>query len=359
MNTVSTKKSTLGHIPALDGLRAVAVILVMLTHANFQLGKNGILGVDIFFTLSGFLITTLLLEEYDKFDKISLKAFYVRRSLRLFPALYIMLAAALLYSCLLSGAVQKTIQLEILSSALYLNNISWLWGWGDEGLLLGHTWSLAVEEQFYLIWPLVLILALKFRAMPLLTFAVLCFIGWISFFKLSGNISLINMSLFRETIFIGCLAAILRWTGRLNFNITEYVVLLLLVVVIAFGVFPFKWFATFQLAVARSLVGVIAAIVIIAVVNKPSGIAGKLMGFSPLVIIGKISYGLYLWHVPVFHIFKSYATFAPSVSFILKFAVTFLLAGLSWLLIEQRATALGRSISGRLMFKPKLSGNKL
>src|SRR5688572_31370589 len=105
---------SLGYVPALDGLRAIAVILVMLTHANFQLGENGILGVDIFFALSGFLITTLLIEENFRRGHISLFGFYTRRAFRLFPALYIILVLILLYALVFTnGKEQITIIWEI------------------------------------------------------------------------------------------------------------------------------------------------------------------------------------------------------------------------------------------------------
>ena len=155
----------IGYLPALDGLRAIAIILVMLTHANFQLGANGILGVDMFFALSGFLITTLLLEENESNTKISLAGFYVRRAFRLFPALYIMLFVIFCYALFFTSTVTEKIIIfsEIKAAGLYLYNISWNWGWATEGLLLAHTWSLAVEEQFYLLWPLIFIIVLKLK----------------------------------------------------------------------------------------------------------------------------------------------------------------------------------------------------
>ena len=107
--------------PALDGIRALAITLVMFAHANFQLFKNGGIGVSVFFALSGFLITTLLLEEFNTNNNISLKGFYVRRTMRLFPALYVLLIFVFIYSTFFRiPSDQKMINYEILSSALYV-----------------------------------------------------------------------------------------------------------------------------------------------------------------------------------------------------------------------------------------------
>ena len=142
----------IGYNASLDGLRAVAVILVLMVHANFRLGLNGQLGVSVFFALSGFLISTLLLEEFQKFGDISFKGFYIRRTMRLFPALYLLLLFVLGYTYFFrTGIEQKMIYQDLMASALYVYNIAWYWGWCTKEILLYHTWSLGVEEQFYLL----------------------------------------------------------------------------------------------------------------------------------------------------------------------------------------------------------------
>jgi peptidoglycan/LPS O-acetylase OafA/YrhL len=345
----SVQLPALGYIPALDGLRAIAVILVMLTHANFQLGDNGILGVDMFFALSGFLITTLLLEENDRKLGISLKGFYVRRALRLFPALYTLLIVIFVYALYVKNEIeQKEIIQEVISSGLYLSNISWKWGWANKGLLLGHTWSLAVEEQFYLIWPCFLILALHFKSLRLLTLALICFIITCWILKLSGNLSTLWSALLHESIFIGCLAAILRWQGKLSFNIPDYLIFGSLLLIVIVGIFPFPWYLDLYKQGGRSLLALVTVFIIVGLAGQPSGFTNKLLSQPLLVGIGKISYAIYLWHVPVFHWFKWHSTLPPSMSFILKFILTFLLAGLSWILVEKKATQFGRTISKRL-----------
>ncbi|MEQ8424872.1 MAG: acyltransferase [Cyclobacteriaceae bacterium] len=304
------------------------------------------MGVDMFFALSGFLITTLLLEENRKKMDISLKGFYIRIALRLFPALYITLFFVLIYSIwLVVDENRRVIFLEVISSSLYLNNISWKWGWGEEGLLLGHTWSLAAEEQFYLVWPLVLICSLRLRSLLVLGFGLISFILVILFLKLSGKLPILAGSVFHESIFIGCLAALFRWLWKIHFNIPGYLTLICLLLIIIVGIFPVPGYQEFFRQGGRSVVALATVFVILGLINHPSGFTIKILSSRILVGIGKISYSLYLWHVPVFRWFKWHASLQPSVAFLMKFLVTFLLAWLSWILVEKRAVKLGRRIT--------------
>ncbi len=158
----------LGHVPALDGIRAIAVVLVLAFHANLPGFRGGRAGVDVFFVLSGFLITSLLLVEHDRRDKIDLRSFWMRRALRLYPALIVAIAGALFLAWLkmpVFGATNRSF-LETLKAVpftlFYTMNIPRAAGWSGGGML-GHAWSLAIEEQFYLIWPVVAVALLKRR----------------------------------------------------------------------------------------------------------------------------------------------------------------------------------------------------
>ncbi|WP_164701581.1 acyltransferase family protein [Modestobacter sp. KNN46-3] len=146
----------LGYEPALDGLRAVAVAAVMASHTTLPV-PGGSVGVGVFFALSGFLISTLLLQEQERTGRIALGAFLLRRLLRLYPALLVLGIALVLYVVVAPGPVrgQETIA-GVLPALLYSSN--WVRALGGLGYLglLEHTWSLAVEEQFYLLWPVVL-----------------------------------------------------------------------------------------------------------------------------------------------------------------------------------------------------------
>jgi peptidoglycan/LPS O-acetylase OafA/YrhL len=151
----------LGYVPALDGLRGLAVLLVLVAHFVGILG--GSLGVDLFFCLSGFLITTLLLEEFDHSGRVSLRTFYVRRARRLLPALVVLLVV-----CLAASTIEGHRQFAVAAmTGLYTGNIVQAF-WQPvsvAGSGLAHLWTLAEEEQFYLLWPVMLV-AIAARRRP-------------------------------------------------------------------------------------------------------------------------------------------------------------------------------------------------
>jgi peptidoglycan/LPS O-acetylase OafA/YrhL len=343
LTTNSKSDNYIGYVPSLDGLRAIAVILVMLVHAHFYFGKNGQIGVSVFFTLSGFLITTLLLEEFDKNKSVSFLGFYTRRTMRLFPALYALLGFVIIYTLFFkSSSEQSIIYKEVLSAVFYVNNISWKWGWGNSALLLGHTWSLAVEEQFYLIWPCILVFVIKRNLLKPAQYGLILFIiiSWV--FKSKGIYPDIVSSIIQESIFIGCLGAILRWNYN-NIRIHQIIVLIFLLLILIIGILPITLPFNFF-----NLCAILSIIVIIGLVNNEDYILNKYLSIKPMVFIGKISYSLYLWHVIIFRLFTWHSPFSPSVTFITKFIVTFLAAIASWYLIEQKATALGRKWSKKI-----------
>src|SRR5215204_412439 len=162
VDKTAKEKFKLGYRPSLDGLRGVAVLAVITLHAYIPftlpnnikiLGNGGFLGVDIFFVLSGFLITALLLQERESNGRIGLKNFYARRALRLLPALFVFVAVCVLHSIFFRTPEESSGALgDIAVITFYLSN------WIPTNLYsLRHTWSLAVEEQFYLIYPVLLI----------------------------------------------------------------------------------------------------------------------------------------------------------------------------------------------------------
>lgn len=342
--TTINKNNKLGYVASLDGFRAIAVMLVILTHANFYLGKNGKIGVSMFFTLSGFLITTLLLEEYKKNNRVSFIGFYIRRTMRLFPALYTLLAFVMVYILFFKTQTdQHIIFKELLSAAFYVNNISWYWGWGNNALLLGHTWSLAVEEQFYLIWPWILVISMKLRSLLPLQYGLIFFILISWFFKANGIYPNIVGSLIEESIFIGCLGALLRWNHLIP-KIPSFVSISSFLCILIVGVLeinlPFNFF---------NPCAILSIIIIIGIINNSEGaILNRFLSNKTMVFLGKISYSLYLWHVVIFRLFKWHSTLPQHLSFIAKFVFTFIMAIGSWFLIEKKGTLLGRKWSGRL-----------
>jgi peptidoglycan/LPS O-acetylase OafA/YrhL len=159
------------HLESLDGVRGVSILLVLLSHTSIPgLEAAGGIGVDIFFVLSGFLITTILVREYDGRGSVSLTEFYKRRSLRLFPALLLMCLLFVAYSAVFSSDISKRLR-EVMEGLLYVTNWSTAFDLGHSHYL-GHTWSLGIEEQFYLLWPVVLVGVLQLRRGHVIAFWV-------------------------------------------------------------------------------------------------------------------------------------------------------------------------------------------
>ena len=159
---------TSGYLPGLDGLRALAVLAVLLFHGGVALFAGGFLGVEVFFVVSGYLITLLLLREHDKSGSIDLKAFWGRRARRLLPAVFTLIALTLAYALIFLPEEIGGLRKDALSAVVYVTN--WWLVFGNQPYfevmgrpsLLQHLWSLAVEEQFYLVWPVVFFVLLRF-----------------------------------------------------------------------------------------------------------------------------------------------------------------------------------------------------
>src|SRR5262249_48910494 len=157
----------LGYIPALDGLRALAVMAVLLYHGDVKWMPGGYLGVDVFFVISGYLITCLLLGDWRQYHGIRFGRFYLRRARRLLPAVFLMLGVVALYSVLFLPDTLSELRGQVFAAAGYIEN--WWLTFHDVSYfvaagrppLLRHLWSLAVEEQFYLVWPLMLAVILR------------------------------------------------------------------------------------------------------------------------------------------------------------------------------------------------------
>lgn len=295
---MAATRTRLGYVPALDGLRGLAVAVVIAQHAGLPLVRGaGSVGVGLFFALSGFLITTLLLEERAAAGRIDLGAFYLRRAARLLPALLLVLAVfAVVGSLLHAGRLWSS----VLYSGLYLGN----WGhivWHGVAPTLGHTWSLAVEEHFYLVWPVVFLVAYRWGgpAMVLRAAAGLAALALVLRVALeAAGASAIRIQYGSDTradsILIGCAAAVLVAQGR--WRVPRAAPALAWAVVACFLVVPVKGLA--NLTVGLTVFTVAATVVVVDTTHADSPFA-RLLATRPLVALGKISYGVYLWHVPV------------------------------------------------------------
>src|SRR5829696_7407173 len=167
----ATPEVRLSYSPGLDGLRAIAVMAVLLYHANLSWIPGGFLGVEVFFVISGYLISALLLAEWRQKGTINLKEFWLRRARRLLPALYVLLVVTLTYAVVFLPGEVAGLRAEVLAAVGYVTN--WYLIFGQQSYfesvgrpsLLKHLWSLAGEEQFYLLWPPVLAAGLSVGAL--------------------------------------------------------------------------------------------------------------------------------------------------------------------------------------------------
>jgi peptidoglycan/LPS O-acetylase OafA/YrhL len=324
--------------------------------------SGGFFGVDIFFVLSGFLITTLLVEEFQRAGRISLRSFYARRALRLLPALGVVLIAVLLYAQVdLAGGVAHYVRIEALWSALY--GLNWYFVVEHNPLLtllhLGHAWSLSIEEQFYFVWPLVLLgllrLRLAGRTLVVITLAgaaasAVVMVAVARGGGLAGEFhALYGTDARAQGILLGAalgLAAVhgmlpVRLVARTVVDAAGWIAAVILGLAFA-GVIGARS-GSFLEDGGYTLVALAAAAVIAHLVVTPRGVMARVLAWRPLRDIGRISYGLYLWHLPIFLVLDEERTglsFWPRV--VLQFGVTFAAATLSFVVVERPALRLKR-----------------
>ena len=330
----------------------------MFYHAKFAWMPGGFLGVEVFFVISGFLITGLLVKEHRETGRIHLGRFWVRRLRRLLPALVLFLFTMATVGAACLGARASQFRLDLPASFLYVENWYQI-GTGasyfaDQGLpLLRHLWSLAVEGQFYLVWPLLLAALARLgrgRRWPAVL-AILVLAGASLGLGLAladpGNASAVKamdslnrVYLGTDTRALGLLAGALlavllaeagplvRWTGRM-LDGAAWLALAGLALVMAWTDFqsPFLYRGGF-LVVDALTAGVIAALVL-----RPRHGLGRLLGWRPLEWLGERSYGIYLWHWPVFRLLQPGQEEVPW--FIARVALAVLLADLSYRWVER------------------------
>jgi peptidoglycan/LPS O-acetylase OafA/YrhL len=331
--------------PQLDGIRGLAVLGVVTFHTWPQIARDGGLGVTVFFVLSGFLITRLLLKEHEAVGRISLGRFYMRRALRLLPALGLVLLFCLLMSLtVLPATVARATETGILTSALYVSDIyTASQGWISLGLL-GHTWSLSAEEQFYAAWPVVLIALMRWgRARRIVYVATVCAVAFAiiqATLSFRGAQSWTVSPLTAGGIFVGCAVGAadsmgwLRWISPTALRLTSVLGGLLLVGEAVIGD------ASIRFGGAELPLQLCAAAVVLAASRSllvP-------LAWGPLVTIGRISYGIYLWHYPLTGMQGSAS---GPLSFVGVTAATLLVAWLSYRYLERPALRLQRIFRAR------------
>jgi peptidoglycan/LPS O-acetylase OafA/YrhL len=299
-----------GRIPSLDGLRAVSISMVLFAHLSgsrffpsfVALRRDlGNVGVRIFFVISGFLITTLLLDELGREGRISLQGFYLRRSLRIFPCAYAYIAVMALLSW--AGWIELG-RADILHAVTYTVNYLNVRPWH-----IIHLWSLSVEEQFYLIWPAVLIIAGRRRGI-LLAGAVLILAPitrlfmwyWMPGLRWSIGTAFQTNA---DALAAGCVLAGIRehlWNSpiylRFQHSRAFFLVPVLAAAAATLLFFEYPPYSVISFAVGQSVLNISIALIIDRCVRQHQDPIGRFVNWRPMIYIGVLSYSLYLWQEP-------------------------------------------------------------
>ncbi len=370
------KPTPSAYMPALDGLRALAVAAVFAYHLSLPVFRGGFLGVDLFFVISGFLITTLLVTEAERTHRVRIKAFWMRRVRRLLPALVLMVAVVSAAALLIGRDLDAGLRLQVLGAAVYGSN--WLqiasgasYVEHYEPSLLTHLWSLGVEEQFYLIWPFVVVVVLSFVGRRRFQVLAVCLLAaasaaWMALVFVPGA-DPTRVYVGTDTHGFGLLLGAALGFG-LNVRRRAAVTVRPPRVRVRPGLLSAMGLVGYMVVLAGMLLltdqstatfrgGIVlvdvAAVGLVAAAARGAGPVGVVFAFPMLTWIGRRSYGIYLWHWPVIVIAER---LLPRGTGTLELAViavvvTMVATEISWRLVEVPIRTVGfrRSI-GRLTY---------
>ncbi|MDP4196921.1 MAG: acyltransferase [Bacteroidota bacterium] len=352
---MNQRESSISYIPELDGIRALAILLVMIYHTGIPIFKGGFIAVDIFFVLSGFLISSILIKEYDTKDKINLQYFYIKRILRLAPSLLILLTTIFIISYFRLFNQTEDNYRSILLTLFYSSN--WVRAFNQFYMgILSHTWSLAIEEQFYILWPVVLIPLLKIRSRKkvVILLCILALSSWLLriflIFRGAPVERLYNgLDTRADALLTGCILAVIQSSEILKNSINRGRICVRMIAVGAlfcyFAVlFSISWRNLNNYYWLASVIQILTAFLILHSNSSESSPIKKILAFRPIVWIGSISYGLYLWHDPIYEIMRTCKFSQYSIATIGSL-ITFLIASLSYYLVEKPVLSLKRKLS--------------
>jgi peptidoglycan/LPS O-acetylase OafA/YrhL len=354
MTDIRIQRNT--YMPGLDGLRALAVFAVIAFHLGLPFAPGGFMGVTLFFVLSGYLITDLLLSEWSSDRTINFKDFFIRRGKRLLPSIYFLLICLTAYVSVFAPNFLENLKSDILPAAFSFSNwwfifnkIPYFESFASPSLFT-HFWSLAVEVQFYLVWPFLLFLLQRFVRKKWVRVAITAALAVLSaallaiLYEPGGDPSRIYYGTDTRvfSLLLGaCLAFILpsaklaqgsqKRKSRVILNIIGLISLL----TVLFMCYYVTQFDDYLYYGGMFLFSVVSAL-LVAAAATPATIIAKIFGFRPLRFIGKISYGVYLWQFPVI-VITNMMFESSSINImlcVLQVTVTIVLATISYYLIE-------------------------
>ena len=366
------------YLPSIDSLRALAVLAVIIYHVDVNYLPGGFLGVDLFFVLSGYLISSLIIKEYKKTGSVNLYNFYIRRARRLLPAVYFMITVGLVVMVLFNEVLLRKSHLDAIFGYIYSSNWWYIFHKLDYFDSFGaqspfkHLWSLAIEEQFYMIFPLLFLLVNRKKKSKdgtyklnknflyvVLGLILVSLIAHILLFDIN-NISRIYFGTDTRafSLLVGVVGAILYPMERLHAKVTlqqnliySVVSLVSIATLITVMIYTSEY-NTWLYRGGFLLVAILGLIVIISS-GKQHTLMSRLLSFKPVVFIGKISYSLYLWHFPVLVLTTPVSEIGnPNIIFvILRVILTFALATVSYVFVETPIRKLGFKNYINIIFK--------
>lgn len=333
---VTSDRKRWTYVPELDGLRALSIIAVMLHHFVPMSFNGGYFGVTVFFVLSGYLITGLLLAEWDQRGGIDFRAFYARRALRLYPALVAVVVVFTLVAALVGhpGVSNQQFLLGDGTSLIYVNDfIQSAWTLGGGAQWFAPTWSLGVEEQFYLLWPIVLVVLLR-RTDAQRIFRWLLVVALSAAILYPAIVQMIGTGWMYYSP-IGSLLPLMAGCGAVFIRRHPSPVSAALAAILLIGaMLQAPWVTAPSLWHGYVQVVALGATVLILFLTRPGGWAP--LRWAPLVWLGRRSYGVYLVHMPMLYVFLRLVPYRdPWIYALLVATTSILIAALLYRCVER------------------------